>query len=52
MGTLIGAFVLIELNTVLIGLGLSQSLVQAALGIVIVILVAIYGREASIRTRI
>jgi ribose transport system permease protein len=52
LGTLIGAFVLIELNTVLIGLGLSQSLVQAALGIVIVILVAIYGREASIRTRI
>ncbi|MFQ3567670.1 MAG: hypothetical protein SNJ59_11795 [Aggregatilineales bacterium] len=50
--TLIGAFVLIELNTVLIGLGLSQSLVQAALGVVIVILVAVYGREVAVRTRI
>lgn len=52
LGTLIGAFVLIELNTVLIGLGLNQSLVQAALGVVIVILVAVYGREAAVRARI
>lgn len=51
-GTLIGAIVLIELTTVLIGLGLSQSLVQAALGLVIIILVSVYGRERHIRNQI
>src|SRR5258708_16671900 len=51
-GTLIGAIVLIELTTVLIGLGLSPSLVQAALGLVIIILVSVYGRERHIRNQI
>jgi ribose transport system permease protein len=51
-GTMIGAFVLIELNTVLIGLGFNQALIQAALGIIIIVLVSIYGREPHVRTRI
>lgn len=51
-GTMIGAFVLIELNTVLIGLGFTQALIQAALGTIILILVSIYGREPHVRTRI
>jgi len=51
-GTMVGAFVLIELNTVLIGLGFTQALIQAALGILIVALVSLYGREPHVRNRI
>lgn len=52
IGTIAGSAVLIELNTFLIGLGLAPSTVQAALGIVILALVSIYGREAHVRTLI
>ncbi|MBK9748973.1 MAG: ABC transporter permease [Chloroflexi bacterium] len=52
VGTMVGAFVLIELNTVLIGLGFNQALIQAALGIIIITLVSIYGREPHVRRRI
>lgn len=52
LGTVVGSFVLIELTTVLIGLGLTQALVQTALGLVIIILVSVYGREAHVRNRI
>ena len=51
-GTVIGAIVLTELNTLLIGLGLQPSLVQAALGAVIIILMSLYGREPHLRTTI
>jgi ribose transport system permease protein len=51
-GTVIGAVVLTELNTLLIGLGLQPSLVQAALGAVIIILMSLYGREPHLRTTI
>jgi ribose transport system permease protein len=51
-GTVIGAIVLTELNTLLIGLGLQPSLVQAALGAVIIVLMSIYGREPHLRTTI
>ncbi|MHB8626489.1 MAG: ABC transporter permease [Aggregatilineales bacterium] len=51
-GTLTGAIVLIELTTVLIGLGLSQSLVQTASGFVIIVLVSLYGREQHVRNQI
>ncbi len=51
-GTMVGAFVLIELNTVLIGLGFTQALIQAALGVIIVALVSLYGREPHVRNRI
>lgn len=51
-GTVAGALVLIELNTLLIGLGLQPSVVQAALGVVIIGLVSLYGRDPHVRTRI
>ena len=49
LGTIAGALCLIELTTVLGGLGLKPPLVQAALGATIVALVAIYGREPHVR---
>jgi ribose transport system permease protein len=51
-GTLVGAIVLTEVNTLLIGLGLQPSMVQAALGAVIIFLVSLYGREPHLRTTI
>lgn len=50
--TVIGALVLTELTTILLGTGLSQALEQVYLGIIIIAAVAIYGREAHVRTRI
>lgn len=52
LGTVSGAMVLTELNTLLIGLGLTPALVQAATGILIVVLVSVYGRERHIRATI
>jgi len=52
VGTVAGALVLIELRTLLIGLGLSEAMVQAALGAVILALVAAYGREQHVRDMI
>ena len=47
-----GALVLTEINTLLIGLGLSPAMVQAALGVLIVVLVSLYGREPHVRATI
>jgi ribose transport system permease protein len=44
--------VLILLSTLLLGLGVSSSLIQAALGVLIIVLVSIYGREAKLRDTI
>lgn len=52
VGTVAGALVLTEINTLLIGLGLQPSVVQAVLGAVIVALVSFYGREPHVRTTI
>lgn len=52
LGTFVGAFVLIELRTVLLGQGLKQSFIQIALGVVILILVSIYARDDHIRNQI
>ncbi|MCB1499079.1 MAG: ABC transporter permease [Bauldia sp.] len=52
LGTVAGAVVLTQINTLLIGLGLQPSLVQAALGLVIIVLVSLYGREAHVRATI
>jgi ribose transport system permease protein len=52
LGTVAGAIVLTQINTVLIGLGLQPSLVQAALGLIIILLVSLYGREAHVRATI
>ena len=51
-GTIAGAMVLTELNTLLIGLGLTPSAVEATLGLVIIVLVSLYGREAHLRATI
>jgi ribose transport system permease protein len=52
IGTAAGALVLTEINTLLIGLGLSPAMVEAALGILILTLVSIYGREPHVRASI
>ena len=52
LGTLAGAAVLTEINTLLIGLGLQPSMVQAALGAIIIALVSLYGREPHLRTTV
>lgn len=52
LGTLAGALVLTEVNTLLIGLGLTPALVEAALGAVIIALVSIYGREPHVRASV
>lgn len=52
IGTVAGAIVLVQLRTLLIGVGLSESMVQAALGVLIIALVAAYGRDAHIRNLI
>jgi ribose transport system permease protein len=52
LGTVAGAVVLTQINTILIGLGLQPSLVQAALGLIIIVLVSLYGREAHVRATI
>jgi ribose transport system permease protein len=51
-GTMAGALVLTEINTLLIGLGLTPSMVEAALGLVIIVLVSLYGREEHVRDTI
>src|SRR3984957_10341397 len=52
IGTAAGALVLIEINTLLIGLGLSPSMVEAALGVLIIALVSLYGRAPHVRATI
>jgi ribose transport system permease protein len=52
VGTIAGALVLTEANMLLIGLGLTPAMVEAALGLVIILLVSLYGREAHLRTTI
>jgi len=51
-GTIVGALTLTLLTTVFVGLGLGDAVQQAVLGAVIIVLVAAYGREAHVRTRI
>lgn len=47
-GTIAGAVVLTELNTLLIGLGLKPAMVEATLGAVIILLLSLYGRQPPI----
>ncbi|MFN8621733.1 MAG: ABC transporter permease [Chloroflexota bacterium] len=50
--TALGAIVLILLSTLLLAKGVESSLIQAALGVLIILLVSIYGREARLRDTI
>jgi ribose transport system permease protein len=50
--TVLGAIVLILLSTLLLGLGVASTLIQAATGVLIIILVSVYGREARLRDTI
>jgi len=52
LGTIAGVIVLTEINTLLIGLGFQPSAVQAALGLIIILLVSLYGRERHVSTTI
>jgi len=52
VGTVAGAMALVEIRTILIGLGLPEALVQAALGVIILLLVAAYGRDRPVREMI
>ena len=52
LGTVAGDLVITEIYTLLIGLGLQPSMVQAALGLVILALVSLYGREAHVRNTV
>lgn len=50
--TALGAIVLILLSTLLLAQGVESSLIQAALGLLIILLVSLYGREVRIRDTI
>lgn len=50
--TALGAIVLILLSTLLLARGVESSLIQAALGVLIILLVSLYGREARLRDTI
>jgi ribose transport system permease protein len=51
-GTIAGALVLTQINTMLIGFGFRPAAVQTAIGLLILLLVAVYGRERHVRTTI
>lgn len=50
--TVLGALILIQIETILIGFGYDVAAQQVGLGIVILIMVASYAREPSIRSRV
>lgn len=50
--TIVGAFITIEVQTLLIGLKVGISMQQVFLGLIILVLVTIYGRERSLSQRI
>jgi ribose transport system permease protein len=52
LGTFVGALLLTELTTVMVGLGLDSNAEQVVLGAVIVLLVSLYGRQPHVRTQI
>ncbi|MBX3028869.1 MAG: ABC transporter permease [Chloroflexi bacterium] len=50
--TALGAIVLVLLSTILLGVGVPSSLIQSALGVLIIILVSVYGREPRVQDTI
>jgi ribose transport system permease protein len=50
--TIVGSIVIIEITTILVGIGFSSSLQETMLGIFIILVVAVVGREVHVRTRV
>lgn len=50
--TVLGALLMTELSTVLIGKGLSNAVQQMLFGVLILLVVAIYGRQARVQDRV
>jgi ribose transport system permease protein len=50
--TIVGSLIVIIITTILIGVGLDASLQEAVLGMFIILVVALSGREPHIRTRV
>lgn len=50
--TALGTIVLVLLSTILLGVGVSSSLIQASLGLLIIALVSVYGREPRVQDTI
>jgi ribose transport system permease protein len=51
-GTVIGALMLTVLSTILVGVGFSASVQQLLVGVIIIVVVATFGREAHVRDRV
>ena len=50
--SLVGAIILTELATILVGFGLTTAAQQAVTGLVLLLLVAFYGREVPVSYRV
>jgi ribose transport system permease protein len=50
--TVVGTLVIIQLTTILLGKGASSAMQEALLGLVVVLLVALYGREPTVASRL
>lgn len=50
--TVVGALIVTELSTIVLGLNLSNAMQQLFIGILIVALVMLYGRDPSVRSRV
>jgi ribose transport system permease protein len=50
--TVVGTLVIIQLTTILVGKGASSALQEALLGLLVIALVALYGREPSVAARL
>jgi ribose transport system permease protein len=51
-GTIMGALILTELQTILVGVGLSEGTLETVLGAMIIAVVAVTGRQSSLGSRI
>lgn len=50
--TILGSIIIIEITTILVGLGLGPSLQQTLLGVFIIVVAALTGRERHVRARV
>jgi ribose transport system permease protein len=50
--TVVGTIVIIQLTTILVGKGASSAMQEALLGVLVILLVALYGREPEVAARL